>query len=59
MSGKDMSFFATCVTKLLVKKEVHTPDVHAQLHQGYDNACMGASSVRQWVKHFKDGHRHC
>jgi hypothetical protein len=29
--------------------------IYERLHGVYGDTCMGASSVRRWVKHFKDG----
>jgi transposase len=29
--------------------------IYDRLRGVYGDACMGASSVRRWVKHFKDG----
>jgi transposase len=30
-------------------------EIHQRLQRAYGSVCMGASSVRRWVKHFKDG----
>jgi len=31
--------------------------IHQRLQRAYGSVCMGASSVRRWVKHFKDGNK--
>ncbi|PNF14147.1 hypothetical protein B7P43_G17711, partial [Cryptotermes secundus] len=30
-------------------------EIHQRLQRAYGSVCMGTSSVRRWVKHFKDG----
>ncbi|PNF19097.1 hypothetical protein B7P43_G10549 [Cryptotermes secundus] len=32
-----------------------TAEIHQRLQRAYGSVCMGASSVRRWAKHFKDG----
>jgi cellulose synthase/poly-beta-1,6-N-acetylglucosamine synthase-like glycosyltransferase len=54
MAVNDMSFCHT-VIKFLVKEGKSAGVIYDQLCDVYGNACMGASSVRKWVKHFKDG----
>ena len=49
------SFHQHAVIEFLVKEEIPTADIHQRLQCVYGDVCMGASSVRQWVKHFKDG----
>jgi len=45
-----------CVTRpQCVKEEIPTADIHHRLQRVYGDVCLGASSVRRWVKHFKDG----
>jgi len=43
------------VIEFLVNEEIPAADIHHRLQRVYGNGCMGASSVRRWVKHFKDG----
>ena len=43
------------VIEFLVNEEIPAADIHQRLQRVFGNGCMGASSVRQWVKHFKDG----
>jgi hypothetical protein len=46
---------STAVIEFLMK-EVNSAGVTYERPRGvYRDACMGASSVRRWVKHFKDG----
>jgi len=51
----DMSFRQHAVIKFLVKEEIPAVEIHQRLQRAYGSVCMGASSVRRWVKHFKDG----
>jgi transposase len=51
MAVTDMSFRQHAVIKFLVKEENSTGVICGV----YGDACRGASSVRRWVKHFKDG----
>ena len=51
----DMSFHQRAVIKFLVKEEIPAAEIHQRLQHAYGSVCMGASSVRGWVKHFKDG----
>jgi len=55
MADNDMSFRQRAVTKFLVKEEIPAAEIHQRLQLVYGSVCMGASSVRRWVKHFKDG----
>jgi len=55
MVDNDVSFRRRAVIESLVKEEIPTADIHHRLPRVYGDVCMGASSVRQWVKHFKDG----
>ena len=55
MADNDMSFRQRAVIEFLVKEEVPAAEIHQRLQRAYGSVCMGASSVRRWVKHFKDG----
>ena len=55
MADKDMSFRQRAVIEFLVKEEIPAAEIHQRLQCAYGSVCMGASSVRRWVKHFKDG----
>jgi len=55
MADKDMSFRQRAVIEFLVKEEIPAAEIHQRLQRAYGSVCMGASSVRRWVKHFKDG----
>ena len=55
MADKDMSFHQRAVIKFLVKEEIPAAEIHQKLQRAYGSVCMGASSVRRWVRHFKDG----
>ena len=50
----DMSFRQRAVIEFLVKEEIPAAEIHQRLQRAYGSVCM-ASSVRRWVKHFKDG----
>jgi len=50
-----MSFRQRAVIEFLVKEEIPAAEIHQTLQRAYGSVCMGASSVRRWVKHFKDG----
>jgi len=52
MADNDISFSQCAVIEFLVKEEIPAADIHHRLQRVY--VCMGASSVRRWVKHFKD-----
>ena len=51
----DMSFRQRAVIEFLVKEEIPAAEIHQRLQRAYGSVCMGANSVRRWVKHFKDG----
>ena len=51
----DISFRQRAVIELLVKEEIPAAEIHQRLQRAYGSVRMGASSVRRWVKHFKDG----
>jgi len=38
-----------------VKEEIPAADIHHRVKRVYGDVCMGASSVRRWVTHFRDG----
>ena len=57
MADNDMSFRQRAVIEFLVKEEMPAAEIHQRLQRAYGSVCMGASSVRRWVKHFKDGER--
>ena len=55
MADNAMSFRQRAVIEFLVKEEIPAAEIHQRLQRAYGSVCMGASSVRRWVKHFKDG----
>ena len=55
MADNDMSFCQSAVIELLVKEKTPAAEIHQRLQRAYGSVCMGGSSVRRWVKHFKDG----
>ena len=55
MADNGMSFRQRAVIEFLVKEEIPAAEIHQRLQRAYGSVCMGASSVRRWVKHFKDG----
>ena len=55
MADNYMSFRQRAVIEFLVKEEIPAAEIHQRLQRSYVSVCMGASSVRRWVKHFKDG----
>ena len=55
MADDDMSFRQHAVIEFLVIEEIPAAAIHQRLQRAYGSVCMGASSVRRWVKHFKDG----
>ena len=55
MADNDMSFRQHAVIEFLVKEEIPTAEIHQRLQRAYGSVCMGASSVRRWVKHSEDG----
>ena len=55
MDDNGMSFRQRAVIEFLVKEEIPVAEIHQRLQRAYGSVCMGASSVRRWVKHFKDG----
>ena len=57
MADNVMSFRLRAVIEFLVKEDIPAAEIHQRLQRAYGSVCMGASSVRKWVKHFKDGKR--
>ncbi|KAJ4435649.1 hypothetical protein ANN_18265 [Periplaneta americana] len=55
MVDNDGSFRQLAVIKFLVKEEKSAAEIHLSLQRAYGDVCMGASSVRGWMKHFEDG----
>jgi len=55
MANNHVSFRQHAVIEFLVKEEIPAADIHHRIQCVYGDLCMGASSVRWWVKHFKDG----
>jgi len=55
MADSDVLFRQCAVIEFLVKEEIPAADIHHRLQRLYGDVCMCASSVRRWVKHFKDG----
>ena len=55
MADNDMSFRQRAVIEFLVKEEIPAAEIHQSLQRAYGSVCMGVSSDRIWVKHFKDG----
>ena len=55
MADNDMSFCQRAVIEFLVKEEIPAAEIHQRLQRAYGSVCIGASSVRRWVKHFKGG----
>jgi hypothetical protein len=43
------------VIEFLVKEGNSAGVIYERLRDVYGDVCMGASSVRRWAKHFKDG----
>jgi transposase len=55
MAVSDVSLRQRAVIEFLVKEGNSAGVIFERLRGVYGDACMGASSVRRWVKHFKDG----
>ena len=55
MADNDMSFRQLAVIEFLVIEEIPAAAIHQRLQRAYGSVCMDSSSVRRWVKHFKDG----
>jgi transposase len=54
MAVTDMSFRQCAVIEFL-KEGNSAAVIYERLRDVYGDVCMGVSSVRRWVKHFKDG----
>ena len=54
MADNDKSFRQRAVIEFIVKRK-SLLQKFTRLQRAYGSVCMGASSVRRWVKHFKDG----
>jgi hypothetical protein len=54
MAVTDM-FCQPAVIEFLVKEGNSAAVIYGRLRVVYGDVCMGVSSVRRWVKHFKDG----
>ena len=57
MADNDMSIRQRAVIEFLVKEEIPAAEIHQRLQRAYGSVCMGVSSVRRWVKHFKDANK--
>jgi len=55
MADNDILFRQRSVFEFLVKEEIPAVEIHQRLQRAYESVCMGVSSVRRWVKHFKEG----
>ena len=55
MADNEMYFRQRAVIEFLVKEEIPAAEIHQRLQRAYGSVCMGASSVRRWMKRFKDG----
>jgi len=55
MADNDMLFRQRAVIEFLIKEEIPAAEIYQRLQRAYGSVCVGASSVRRWVKHFKDG----
>jgi hypothetical protein len=55
MAVTDMSFHQSAVIGFHVKEENSVGVIYKRLRGVYEDVCMGTTSVRRWVKHFKDG----
>jgi hypothetical protein len=51
----DMSFRQRAVIEFLMKEGNSAAVIYERLRGVYGDVCMGTSSVRRWLKHFKDG----
>jgi hypothetical protein len=52
MAVTDMSFRQRSTTEFLIKEGNSAAGIYERLRGVYGDACMGANSVRRWVKHF-------
>jgi hypothetical protein len=52
MAVTTMSFHQCASIEFPVKEGTYAGVIYKQLHDVYEDACMGASSVKRWVKTF-------
>jgi hypothetical protein len=55
MAITDISYRQCAVIEFLVKEGNSAGVIYGRLHGVYGDVCMGVSSVRRRMKHFKDG----
>ena len=55
MADNDVWFRQRAVIEFLVNEEIPADDIDRRIQRVYGDVCVGASSVRRWVKHFEDG----
>jgi transposase len=55
MAVTDTLFRQCAVIEFLVKEGNSAGVIYERLRGVYGDVCVGVSSVRRWVKHFKDG----
>jgi hypothetical protein len=55
MAVTDMAFRQRDIIEFLLKDENSAGIIHERLRGVCGDVCIGATSVRRWVKHFKDG----
>jgi transposase len=55
MAVTNMSFRQNAVIEFRMREGNSTGIIYERLSGMYGDVCIGASSVRRWVKHFKDG----
>jgi transposase len=55
MADNNVSFRERAIIGFLVKEEISAANIHHRLQRLYGDMCVGASSDRRWVEHFKDG----
>jgi transposase len=55
MADAEMSFRQCSAIEFLVKEGNSAAVIYKRLRDVSGDVCMGVSSVRRWVKHFKDG----
>jgi len=54
VADSDVLLRQRAVVEFLVKEDISAADIHHRLQRVYGDVCIGASSVRRWVKHFED-----
>jgi transposase len=55
MAATDMLFRQRALIKFLVQEGNSAGVIYKRLRDVYGDVCMGVSSVRRWLKYFKDG----